>query len=85
MQNVLTKKEALQAMREGKTIGFATIKGVEMWKDDSRYLFKHKCGKIENLHYNTMSDDNGYVIVDNTHKNVRIVTNRYLTLQLTRA
>lgn len=79
---LLTKQQAIQAMREGKTIGFCNIKGVEMWLGDTHFMFKHRCGKIEPLHPKTMNQDDGYCLVENTHKNVRFVFNKKPTLTI---
>lgn len=82
---LLNKKEAIQAMREGKTIGFLDIKGVEMWLSDGHFLFKHRCGKIETLNQKTIRQEDGYILVENTHKNIEIKLNRYNKLELIQA
>ncbi len=81
--HLLTKKEAVQAMREGKTIGFCDIKGVEMWLGETHFLFKHKCGKIEALNPNTMNQNDGYILVENTHRNIPVRLYRKPMLHIT--
>jgi hypothetical protein len=61
---ILNRDEALEAMTRGAVIGFASIKGVEMWQNlAGKLMFSHRDGEIEYLDKRTISDNDGYVIL----------------------
>ena len=77
---LLTRDEAIKAMREGKTVGFVGIPGIEMCLHEGSWLFKHRDGTIESLNSKTFSDDDGYCIVNRSNKHMHVKVRKFHSL-----
>lgn len=77
---LLNREQAIQAMRDGKTIGFVGIQGVEMALHDGNWLFMHRDGSIENLRAETIAELDGYCIRNYSNRHMKIKTRRFHSL-----
>lgn len=77
----LNRKEAIEALKAGKVVGFAKIPGVEMYKVKNKYLFKHRDGSVELLNHMTIEDQDGYVLLRHTRLNETILQKWGIVLQ----
>lgn len=64
---LITKNEALKAMRDGKTVSFFNIKGIQMYLRDGFFWFDREGHEVEKLDRKTLDLENCYVIVENKH------------------
>lgn len=62
---LLTKNEAIQAMRDGKTVSFFNTKTIQMYLSNGFFWFKREGHEVEKLERKTIDLENCYVIVEN--------------------
>ncbi len=62
---LITRDEALKAMREGKSVSFFNTKSIQMYLRDGFFWFKREGHEVEKLDKKTLQLENCYVIVEN--------------------
>jgi len=59
----MNRDQAIEAMREGKSVGFKTIPNVKMFLNEGYFWFKRKGHKVEKLDERTIDNESEYVIM----------------------